>query len=109
MPLTSTNNPAQLATLIRTWGAELGFQQLGITETHLEEDAARLQSWLNQGMHGEMDYMQRHGSKRTHPEELVPGTVRVISVRMDYLPEEGINPITLLEQPDASLESLYYD
>jgi epoxyqueuosine reductase len=107
MPTTSATDPAQLARQIRIWSRELGFQQTGIAETHLEEDAVRLQSWLNQGMHGEMGYMHRHGSKRTHPEELVPGTIRVISVRMDYLPEEAINPITLLEQPEQAYVARY--
>jgi len=107
MPTTSATDPAQLARQIRTWSRELGFQQTGIAETHLEEDAVRLQSWLNQGMHGEMGYMHQHGSKRTHPEELVPGTIRVISVRMDYLPEEAINPITLLEQPEQAYVARY--
>jgi epoxyqueuosine reductase len=107
MLTTSNYDPAQLAVKIRAWGKELGFQQLGITATQLQDDAARLQTWLDQGLHGEMDYMHRHGSKRTHPDELVPGTVRVISVRMDYLPNESINPITLLEQPEQAYVSRY--
>jgi epoxyqueuosine reductase len=107
MLTTSNYDPAQLAVQIRAWGKELGFQQLGITATQLQDDAARLQTWLDQGLHGEMDYMHRHGSKRTHPDELVPGTVRVISVRMDYLPNESINPITLLEQPEQAYVSRY--
>jgi epoxyqueuosine reductase len=107
MLTTSNYDPAQLAVQIRAWGKELGFQQLGITATQLQDDAARLQTWLDQGLHGEMDYMHRHGSKRTHPDELVPGTVRVISVRMDYLPNESVNPITLLEQPEQAYVSRY--
>jgi epoxyqueuosine reductase len=101
------DNPAELAASIRRWGQELGFQQVGITATRLDADAARLQSWLEHGYHGEMDYMHRHGSKRTHPEELVPGTVRVISVRMDYLPEEKRDPSELLEQSERAYVSRY--
>jgi epoxyqueuosine reductase len=75
----------RLADEIRAWARELGFQQLGIADAQGREvDAARLERWLGAGMHGEMDYMARHGEKRTRPAALVPGTQRVISVRMDY-------------------------
>lgn len=75
-----------LSRQIKSWGIELGFQQVGISGLELADDDAHLQTWLQQQYHGTMDYMQRHGSKRTHPEELVPGTLRVISARMDYWP-----------------------
>ena len=88
----TTINRSQLAEQIRSWGRELGFQQVGIASVGLADDEARLDRWLNSGFHGEMDYMHKHGSKRSHPEELVPGTVRVISARMDYLPDEGEAP-----------------
>jgi epoxyqueuosine reductase len=75
----------RLADEIRTWAQELGFQQVGIADAQGRgEDAAHLEAWLAAGQHGEMDYMARHGSKRTQVAELVPGTRRVISVRMDY-------------------------
>jgi epoxyqueuosine reductase len=73
-----------LAQAIRDWGAELGFQQVGIAGVDLRQDAEHLRDWLAKGQHGTMDYMARHGSKRERPDELVPGTLRVISVRMDY-------------------------
>ncbi|GMV28708.1 MAG: epoxyqueuosine reductase [Rhodanobacteraceae bacterium] len=76
----------ELANRIRTWGAELGFQQIGITGTDLSQDETHLLNWLGAGRHGEMDYMERHGTKRSRPQELQPGTVCVISVRMDYAP-----------------------
>lgn len=76
----------ELANRIRAWGAELGFQQIGITDTDLSQDETHLLNWLGAGRHGEMDYMERHGTKRSRPQELQPGTVRVISVRMDYAP-----------------------
>ncbi len=75
---------AKLALQIKQWGLELGFQQVGITDTHLSVAEAHLQNWLAQGFHGDMDYMQRHGLKRSRPELLHEGTLRVISVRMDY-------------------------
>jgi epoxyqueuosine reductase len=75
---------ARLAADIRDWASTLGFQQLGISDVELGDDEAHLQSWLEAGRHGEMDYMQRHGTLRSRPAELVEGTRRVISVRMDY-------------------------
>jgi epoxyqueuosine reductase len=77
---------AQLASAIRTWGRDLGFQQVGITGTDLGDTEQRLHDWLAAGHHGAMEYMARHGSRRTRPTELVPGTRSVIAVRMDYLP-----------------------
>lgn len=75
---------AALTERIKTWSRELGFQQTGIAGIALEADERHLHDWLAQGQHGEMDYMARHGDKRSRPDELVPGTLRVISVRMDY-------------------------
>ncbi|NNC63375.1 MAG: tRNA epoxyqueuosine(34) reductase QueG [Gammaproteobacteria bacterium] len=76
-----------LAAEIKAIGAHLGFQQVGIADTDLQAAQASLDAWLQQGRHGEMDYMARHGTKRSHPEALLPGAVRVISARMDYFPE----------------------
>lgn len=98
---------SRLAEQIRAWGAELGFQQTGIAPVELNTEEPRLQQWLDRKFHGEMDYMHKHGSKRTHPEELVPGTVRVISVRMDYLPDEAHSPAELLEQAEHAYISRY--
>ena len=75
---------AALAERIKTWSLELGFQQLGIAGIALGQDEAHLHDWLAKGQHGRMDYMARHGDKRSRPDELVPGTLRVVSVRMDY-------------------------
>ena len=76
----------RLASRIKTWGKELGFQQIGISGADLSEAEARLFAWLEKGHHGDMDYMQKHGAKRARPGELAPGTLRVISARLDYLP-----------------------
>ncbi|GGL98733.1 epoxyqueuosine reductase [Pseudomonas asuensis] len=75
-----------LAASIKEWGRELGFQQTGITGVALGEHEAYLERWLAEGYHGEMDYMAAHGQKRSRPDELVPGTLRIVSLRMDYLP-----------------------
>ncbi|HDM8145754.1 TPA: tRNA epoxyqueuosine(34) reductase QueG [Vibrio harveyi] len=82
-------NFKQLAQQIKIWGKELGFQKVGICDVDLSEHEAALQKWLDQGYHGSMDWMARHGMMRARPNELLPGTVRVISVRMDYLPPEA--------------------
>jgi epoxyqueuosine reductase len=74
----------QLASLIKQWSRELGFAAAGIAGVELGEDEAHLRDWLAQGQHGEMEYMARHGDKRSRPAELLPGTLRVVSVRMDY-------------------------
>jgi len=75
---------AELASAIKTWGLELGFQQVGISDTQLTQAETRLFAWLNKDYHGEMAWMAHHGRLRSQPAELVPGTVRIISVRMDY-------------------------
>ena len=80
---------AALAADIKRWGAELGFAAVAISGVDLAEAEPHLLQWLAEGRHGEMDYMARHGLRRARPAELVPGTVRVISARMDYLPVAG--------------------
>jgi len=75
------------AAQVKDWGRELGFQKIGIAGIALPEDERRLLDWLAAGRHGEMHYMARHGTRRARPEELVPGTLRVIAARMDYWPE----------------------
>jgi epoxyqueuosine reductase len=77
---------AALAAKVKSWGRELGFQAVGIADTDLSAAEPRLSAWLASGFAGELDYMRRHGVKRTRPASLVPGTVRIISARMDYRP-----------------------
>ncbi len=79
-------NSGQLVIQIRAWARELGFSQIGVTGVDLSSAEAGLQQWLSRGFHGEMAYMAAHGLKRARPAELVPGTVSVITARMDYLP-----------------------
>ncbi len=75
-----------LAQDIKQWGADLGFQQVGIAGCDLGEAETRLLDWLGKGYHGDMEYMERHGTKRSRPGELIPGTLRVIAARMNYQP-----------------------
>jgi len=98
---------ADLAERIKRWGSELGFQQTGITDTRLEGHEQHLERWLADGFHGSMAYMERHGRRRSRPAELVPGTVRVISARMDYLSEAARPAAELLDQPGSALISRY--
>lgn len=97
----------QLAVDIKRWAGELGFQRAGIAGVDLPEDERRLLSWLEKGFHGDMEYMSHHGTRRSRPAELVPGTLRVISVRMDYLPDEKNEAERLLEDPDRAYISRY--
>ncbi|MGV3743036.1 MAG: tRNA epoxyqueuosine(34) reductase QueG [Burkholderiaceae bacterium] len=76
-----------LALAIKAWGRELGFADVKISDTNLSAAEAGMAQWLEAGYHGEMEYMATHGTKRSRPAELVPGTVRVISARMNYLPK----------------------
>ena len=99
--------PEAIATQIKTWGTELGFQQVGITGIDLAEDERHLLDWLEQGMHGEMAYMERHGKKRSRPEELRPGTLRVISARMDYLPPRAKPIASVLADSKLAFISRY--
>lgn len=78
-----------LANNIKAWGKALGFQQVGISDIDLHQHEVYLARWLENNYHGDMAYMESHGMKRARPAELVPGTLRVISVRMDYLPPDA--------------------
>lgn len=84
--MNTTPDLDQLARQIRDWGRELGFQQVGIAGVDVGPHEQHLHNWLADGFHGEMDYMAAHGTKRSRPAELVEGTLRVISLRMDHLP-----------------------
>ncbi len=92
---------------ILSWCGDLGFQQAGVSDIDLLKAEERLGEWLDRGLHGTMGYMQRHGSKRSRPAELVPGTLRVISVRMDYLPEPQEQATRLLDDEKLAYVSRY--
>lgn len=93
--------------MIRNWSCELGFQQLGISDIDLQQAEQRLDNWLANGFHGQMHYMEKHGTRRSHPEQLVPGTLRVISVRMDYLTQDQQVALDQLTMPDIAYVSRY--
>ena len=102
----------ELARTIKQWGAELGFADVRIADVDLAHLEAGLQAWLDAGCHGEMDYMASHGMKRARPAELVPGTVRAIVARMDYLPQQGGEDWRARERlrqqdPGAAVVSVY--
>ncbi len=96
-----------LVTELREQAAALGFARIGITGIDLESDEAWLARWLELGRHGELDYMQRHGMKRARPAELVPGTIRVISARMDYWPPDAADALDVLRDGKRAYVSRY--
>ena len=103
----NTLDTRELAERIKAWGLELGFQQLGIADIQLDTAEHRLAEWLEAGFHGEMEYMSRHGQKRSRPDKLVSGTLRVISARMDYLPNEETSPTDLLDADSQAYIARY--
>lgn len=104
--MTSPLDLKQLAANIKMWGRELGFQQVGITDIELGDAEVRLQEWLAKGYNGTMEWMAAHDNKRSRPADLVPGTLRVISVRMDYLPGDT-QQIKILKDPTKAYVSRY--
>jgi epoxyqueuosine reductase len=97
----------QLAEQIRQWGRELGFEQVGIADTDLDGYEKRLDAWLAEGLHGEMDWMAAHGRKRSRPALLHENTRSVIVVRLDYLPADATPVEQLIEQGDKACISRY--
>ncbi|MDH2918712.1 MAG: tRNA epoxyqueuosine(34) reductase QueG [Sideroxydans sp.] len=98
---------AALSIQTQRWASELGFQDVGITDTNLAEAEHDLLRWLAQGFHGGMDYMAKHGTKRTRPDELVAGTVRVISLRMNYLASDAAASWLALSDGECAFISRY--
>jgi epoxyqueuosine reductase len=108
----STVDAAALLTSLRGWAHELGFSQIAVADVDLSSAEPGLQAWLDAGHHGRMHYMAAHGMKRARPAELVPGTLRVVTARMDYLPqatEAGWQAVewTGLATPQQAQISLY--
>jgi epoxyqueuosine reductase len=102
-----TEQIVSLARDIRRWSAELGFQKTGFADTDLAEHENHLNNWLDKHYQGEMAYMSRHGTRRSRPDELIPGTLRVISVRMDYMPDDFSDIDALLEESEKGFVSRY--
>jgi len=101
------NNLEALAVAIKDWGKAIGFSHVGITDTDLASAEWHYQAWIKKGFHGAMDYMAKHGNKRTQPAELVAATMRVISVRMDYQPPKAKDSETVLQKSDQAFISRY--
>jgi len=92
---------------IKQWGRDLGFDAVAIAGTELDAEEARLMEWLGRGWHGEMDYMARHGARRARPAELVPGTVSVITARLNYTPAGARDADEVLADPELGFVSRY--
>ena len=108
-----SNNPSKnlvsLTSDIKAWSRELGFQGIGISDANT--DMSRVESglleWLNKGYHGNMDYMAKHGTRRSRPAKLIPGTLRVISVRMNYTPPKAKDSWKVMQESDKAFISRY--
>ncbi len=108
-------NPSALLAQLQEWGSQLGFSQIGVAPVDLRDAEPGLLAWLAQGHHGEMAYMARHGLTRARPAELVPGTLSVITARMDYLPQNSVSgsadwvdhEIQRLQEPTQAVVSVY--
>jgi len=106
-PIRKPFDGATLARKIKLWGREIGFDYVGISDIDLEKHEQYLQKWLDKGMHGDMHYMHKHGSKRSHPEQLVVGTQRVISVRLDYAQKDIADAEAILNNDSIGFISRY--
>ncbi len=109
---TQSDALAALSKRIGVWGTELGFARIGISDVDVEHAAARLDAWLADGRHGDMDYLQRHAALRADPARLLPGALRVIAARMDYLPRDAPDDwaqreFDRLAKPDEAVVSIY--
>lgn len=103
----SLSNFTELAQQIKTWGMDLGFDEVGITNTELNEHETHLINWLAAGRHGEMRYMSKHGTKRSQPEKLIPGTIRIISTRINYQAPNAKNEEDVLNNKNQAYISRY--
>lgn len=106
-PTNSTQLDLNIQQTIKQLALDLGFDAVGFSSVDLAQHEKYLQDWLDKGYHGEMDYMQRHGSKRSRPEELVENTCSVISVRMDYLPHDMLDADAILNEAEIAYVSRY--
>lgn len=103
----STSEISTLASQIKNWGKELGFDQVGITNTNLDKHETHLMNWLRAGFHGKMKYMSKHGLKRSQPNKLIPGTTRIISTRINYQAPNAKNEEDVLNNKNQAYISRY--
>lgn len=100
-------SPEAVSEFIKEQAKALGMSNCAITDTDLDEHETHLLNWLDNGFHGQMDYMQRHGVNRSQPAALVPGTISIVSVRMDYYPAQAADAWQVLENPTQAYISRY--
>jgi len=100
-------NPNAIKTLIRQWSKELGFDGFGVAGIEIHKDEKYLQSWLKKKFHGSMNYMEKHGLKRSRPDVLLPGTIRVISLKMHYFSREKDQALELLKKSEVAYIANY--
>ncbi len=108
--MSETNTASEDGVLLeqlQEWAKLYGFQELGVSDIDLSKAEQSLAKWLQAKFHGEMDYMERHGKKRSRPGELVAGTVRVITVRMDYWPEAAADAWEVIADDQKGFISRY--
>ncbi len=103
----SISDFSELAQQIKSWGKALGFDELGITDTKLNDHETHLLNWLAANHHGSMDYMSKHGTKRSQPEKLIPGTIRIISARINYQAPDAKNEEEVLANKNQAYISRY--
>jgi len=92
---------------IENWSHDLGFSQVGVSDIVLSEAEIHLKNWIARGFHASMDFMHKHGSKRTHPDELVDETIRILSLRFDFSNKSVISYQSVLKQPQKAAISRY--
>ena len=104
-----SKNLVSLTRDIKAWSRKLGFQGIGISDAHTDMSLVEsgLLEWLNKGYHGNMDYMAKHDARRSHPDKLIPGTLRVISVRMNYTPPKVKDSWKVMQENDKAFISRY--
>ena len=104
---TNNNDLTTLAADIKRWGHDLGFADIGFADTDLANAETEHQAWIKKGFHGDMDYMAKHGTKRTRPAELIPNTRTVIAVRLDYLPPKAKDSWETMQDGEKAFISRY--
>ena len=102
IPVLASVDLQELKNQIQCWSTELGFDGIGISDTEISAAEQYLFSWLKGGCHGEMGYLAQHGTRRSRPAELIPGTIRVINVRLNYWPDTASSATGILADPEAA-------
>ena len=107
MQILTNNDYTSITADIKRWGCELGFAEIGVCDTDLAAAEIEHQAWVKKDFHGDMNYMAKHGTKRTRPAELVPNTLRIITARLDYLPPNAKDSWQVINNNEAAFISRY--